>query len=1110
MKKQALLLLALLFSVSALHADDICEYLIGKPTNMALTVDVNNTIITGLLFYENGERTPIPNATIFITKNNLSLGWGQPDFICKMVTNTEGKVEYEFDPNLTGCVKYDFTFCSIVKDPPESTNKTLLAGCLQIVDPANTSNYLTSINYTDVPSCSGYVPTPFTPPKPCDYASSKARTEHCTPAVFSMSAELCWPLAIILGLMAGGMFLLGRNPLQAFSFAAPRMKRGKAIQLGRKGLSFQAEAVAGLAARGIGKTEYETKDGKIMKDKNGKPIVKGTFQRDSKGNLKRDPKTGAPLLNPLRGLDKFKHGNPIGDFFGKIPVLSVISTGIGGASLKTLVGKEGGTTLGGAIGGGTRWGVSHVRMVITAIPGVRPVAGGIGLAGRGGKALGKEAVALGKRAVASVTPRMFKKEGGAPTREGGGVVGGKKAAAGGPEGPKGPATLVQMTAGGTPIFTSAGGDVGPILWLPVGMIRLISREIHHDEKGIMEAKAALGLPSGFGDNEFTAGFCMGQCYNRLTGQLLGAIGQSAILSPLATLWGDVWFESTHVSDRDMKTILGMTDMDLHHGRMPSLQKNNGGYDLYSASGVVLKSDLRLEDVSIFANACDRLAKYYSNIIPGLNLDLFQAEKDVKKPLNEFFNKKVSSLLTEDERKTINELMTSGKFNEAIGGMQEALTGNADLLKELDKTVEGYAITYDKLDAANRALYALNSTMPYLEESMKRVQEAMRRHESTEVINKIWSAAVYTMQPMIQASSAADLCLGLGVVAASNEAKKYDKMTPNERETELANISLKHQDATSAFIKANNELSEVTKLPPEEQEKRTNELVNTINSSQKEMAKYSSEASIFTATEIRAAIKEKDLIYNHIMRDTWNSLMGSAEVAAYGVQGIHEVYGKTPDTPPSESAFKEGQDKLLGDMMTKTLKTNEAVYDKFATVTVTAKGATDATDAAAALHTINDNMGAVGGVLQGVVGGGVAYLQALEKDEKVHRNRLDNSDDAKRGFSLSASQAIVLGGRLMDNPMGELRDENGKLKGDFSVLCSVSNTTGTEQKLDEKLVGSSKYKEQWNNANKLFDRNRDLVTAYLTEKAPKDEVLNNIEKNSKDTESLLKEEPKKKK
>lgn len=181
------------------------------PSYMDIVVDetYGKIIVKVYNISGNYDKMPIQNALVY--RVNLSGMQNDPPTnpsVCYDVTDSEGKVVHEYNPNAQRCIDYWYIFCPVDANTKECLNKSGLSSIPQ--------------TYTAVPPCG----TRKVPLQYLNYLPSHNEFYICNTPSVDM-APLCWPLMLIFSLLLGASFAAGRNPFSFFDFSAPRMGRGR-------------------------------------------------------------------------------------------------------------------------------------------------------------------------------------------------------------------------------------------------------------------------------------------------------------------------------------------------------------------------------------------------------------------------------------------------------------------------------------------------------------------------------------------------------------------------------------------------------------------------------------------------------------------------------------------------------------------------------------------------------------------------------------------------------------------------------------------------------------------------------------------------------------------
>ncbi|VVB58709.1 Uncharacterised protein [Candidatus Anstonella stagnisolia] len=264
-------------------AADVCPVPPTVRTYIDVLKDAQARTLTASVYNESsieGEfvRMPLSNAIVVVVKKKSVAGQGAGGYEpCLAKTDANGRavigyVPPEEESPAVPRTTYYFTYC------PMAADRDQFSACAAIPDPDDLTKYIDYNGWSDrrLHGCSEDISAPVVerpthlPTKTEIYLENRTKPD---------ASDLCWPLMLIVGLLAGAMFATGRSPFAAFDFSAPRLSRGKQYNPRTQSKSFDATAIAFAAYRagsvgaGLsagGKTEAKVTD---KKDKDGNTII---------------------------------------------------------------------------------------------------------------------------------------------------------------------------------------------------------------------------------------------------------------------------------------------------------------------------------------------------------------------------------------------------------------------------------------------------------------------------------------------------------------------------------------------------------------------------------------------------------------------------------------------------------------------------------------------------------------------------------------------------------------------------------------------------------------------------------------------------------------------
>lgn len=186
-------------------------------------------------------RMPIDNAIIIVEPYNDSHGQLGGPF--RIYTDDQGKASFNFGNYADSCVNFKVLYCPFCSpDSPECG----FEACMNysgIVTTANTANELELAPGAEVRS----------PLNKKRFIPAIAQEYYCPPPPpLGATPSICFPLLLIFSLLAGAMYMTGRNPFASFNIGGARMGRHIRYQARGRGFSFSIQGGAASAALSIG------------------------------------------------------------------------------------------------------------------------------------------------------------------------------------------------------------------------------------------------------------------------------------------------------------------------------------------------------------------------------------------------------------------------------------------------------------------------------------------------------------------------------------------------------------------------------------------------------------------------------------------------------------------------------------------------------------------------------------------------------------------------------------------------------------------------------------------------------------------------------------------
>ncbi len=250
-----LLVILLLSGIGFSQVCVSCNELADAPeANLFTTLE--NEMLTIYASYDNNTggqfiREPIDNAILIVEPYNDSHGQLGGPF--RVYTDDEGRAEFNFGNYADGCVNFKVLYCPFCNpDSPACGFEACMEYSGMETD-ATTANELDLAPGAEVRS----------PLNDKRFMPAISQEYYCPPPPpLGATPSICFPLLLIFSLLAGSMYMTGRNPFAGFNIGGARM--GRHIRYQARGRSFSASAMAlASAAISIGQAAKAAKAGNL-------------------------------------------------------------------------------------------------------------------------------------------------------------------------------------------------------------------------------------------------------------------------------------------------------------------------------------------------------------------------------------------------------------------------------------------------------------------------------------------------------------------------------------------------------------------------------------------------------------------------------------------------------------------------------------------------------------------------------------------------------------------------------------------------------------------------------------------------------------------------------
>lgn len=276
---RALLILAglalIMLSASAVETCLDCEALANASSAQMFVISDDTTHTLDItLFYINTSaspsRQPVSDSMVIVEMYN-STGLS---YIFKTYTDSEGKGTFDYSTWNKGCINFKVLYCPFCLPTSKECG---FQECLKFAKMGNTSGYYENVVGTisandDIPDGPGGNAAPV----PLNYQQFKPQLDtesYCPPPPsLSETPALCLPLLIIFSLLAGSLYMTGRNPFAGFALGTPRV--GKHIRYQARGRSMSQNIKSVIMSIAAAADEQ-----KMVKNADGKMVRKGTLAK---------------------------------------------------------------------------------------------------------------------------------------------------------------------------------------------------------------------------------------------------------------------------------------------------------------------------------------------------------------------------------------------------------------------------------------------------------------------------------------------------------------------------------------------------------------------------------------------------------------------------------------------------------------------------------------------------------------------------------------------------------------------------------------------------------------------------------------------------------------
>ena len=248
-----------------------CAFTPTVSSYLDITLDPNNKAISAFAYNlseSDYTKTLLPRALIFV----VNLSDQSSPTLCYNATDANGWMEFPYSPDTPGCSDYWFIFCPLSSAADDLSARQQ---CLNSTGLSHAGSAGIDLITPDPAVCLGGA-KPVVKNYP-DHILSHNELYFCN-KVPRDYAPLCWPLMLILGLLLGASFAVGKNPFAAFDMSSPRLARGRQYTARVQNMSFDMLGYIMAAAQGATSAKGAKKDSKAAKSE-----AKGTSDSKGKG-----------------------------------------------------------------------------------------------------------------------------------------------------------------------------------------------------------------------------------------------------------------------------------------------------------------------------------------------------------------------------------------------------------------------------------------------------------------------------------------------------------------------------------------------------------------------------------------------------------------------------------------------------------------------------------------------------------------------------------------------------------------------------------------------------------------------------------------------------------